>query len=63
MKASLFFGFGFLDPASESLVIQINMKRQHKIIDFIGFLIKCLQNDNAPEGELQRFYLTSYKVI
>jgi hypothetical protein len=45
MKASLFFGFGFLDPASESLVIQINMKRQHKIIDFIGFLIRCMEKE------------------
>jgi hypothetical protein len=55
MKASLFFGFGFLDPASKSLVIQINMKRQHKIIDFIGFLIRCMEIDNASEGALQRF--------
>jgi hypothetical protein len=61
MKASLFFGFGFLDPASESLVIQINMKRQDKNIDFIGFLIRCIEI--ASEGALQRFYLSSYKVI
>jgi hypothetical protein len=54
MKASLFFGFGFLDPASESLVIQINMTRQNKNIDFIGFLIRCMEFDNASEGELQR---------